>query len=162
KRYTCSNPEWSISGGIFMAPGKKYPLRKAATEAKESLECSKHHIENSKAKDSIRVLSTTCFWDEYANGVEVLASRIVEELNGSARRAFLRKLYAVFSTYERHGKKKHDDRYGRWGWLLSYILAKEPWLKERSKRDNFEQQIGENIRFLGLTTRLVELRTRGE
>jgi len=166
KRYTCTNPEWSISGGIFIAPSKKHPLRSAATEAGESLENSKHHDESGKVKDSITVLNTTCFWDEYVEGVEKLASRIEEELSEGARRAFLRKLYAVFSTYERYAKKMHDerydDRYGRWGWLLSYILAKEPWLKERSKRDNFEQQIGENIRFLGLTTRLVELRTRGE
>lgn len=166
--FTCFNPEWSISAGIFISPDAKYPVRRGALEAGELLEISKHNELRDdgkvvKEKDSITLLNTTCFWDEYLGKVLPLVEEVEGKVGGIAAKAFVHRLYAIHDVYRRFSATMDnvDDRYGRWGWLLAYVLAREPWLRG-SERSKLENQIIEAIRHLRLVARLVELRTRGD
>lgn len=168
EEFTCSNPEWSISAGIFISPDTKYPVRRGAVEAGKLLDASKDNKLEAdkqvvKRKDSITLLNTTCFWDEYLGKVLPLVEDIEGKVAGIASKAFVHRLYAIHDVYRRYSSamEKVDDRYGRWGWLLAYVLAREPWLRG-SERSMLERQIIEAIKHLRLIARMVELRTRGD
>jgi len=89
---------------------------------------------------------------------------------------FLQKLNAVYAEYSKqrskHGKTsaRYDDRYGRWRWLLAYVIKqtkvsreKEQLLKEVERlileRDDLER---DNIEYAPIAVRWVEFLTRKE
>jgi len=59
RKYTCHNPNITISGGLFIS-NSGYPIRRAATGAEEALEKSKQ-----SGKDRFTLFSTTVRWEEF-------------------------------------------------------------------------------------------------
>jgi len=163
KEFSCQNLNITLSGGIYIAPSKKYPLYMAADLAGKALEKSKGVEE----KDAITFLDMPVKWSMFNNEITQLKSKLLELINAGVSRALLQKLYSIYSEFDRQRKKrgetlaKYDDRYGRWRWLLAYVIAR---MKVPDDKREVLEEVGElvrhNIEHLPIAVRWVELLTR--
>jgi CRISPR-associated protein Csm1 len=163
RNFTCQNPNITLSGGIFIAPAKKFPLYQAAELAGDAEELAKL-----KGKDAITFFETPVKWERFNNGVIELKCQLKDIVSKTTSRAILQKLYAIYNEFDRQRKKhgdilaKYDDRYGRWRWLLAYSIARmkkgEKDLDE--KLEKIHTLATENIEYLPISVRWVELLTR--
>lgn len=93
RKYTCEHPSVTLSGGIFIAPSKKFPVYHSAKQAEEAEKMAKH----SKGKNRITYLDTVLKWDEFAE-VEKITDKLVELIKN---KHLPRSLLAIFySSYE--------------------------------------------------------------
>ena len=179
RTFTCMNPSITLSAGITIAPAEKYPLYQVADLAGKALDKSKDLKEENSTpeeKDGISFLDKPMKWDKFAGEVTVLRDDLKELLGAGVSRGFLQKLNAVYAEYSKqrskHGKTsaRYDDRYGRWRWLLAYVIKqtkvsreKEQLLKEVERlileRDDLER---DNIEYAPIAVRWVEFLTRKE
>ena len=113
RAFTCRNPNITLSAGITIAPSEKYPLYQAADLAREALDKSKGLEE----KDGIAFLAMPMKWDMFSGEVTKLKEDLKRLLEAGVSRALLQKLYVIHDEYE-------SDRYGRWRWLLAYVIAR--------------------------------------
>jgi CRISPR-associated protein Csm1 len=177
--FTCRNPRITLSAGITIAPSEKYPLYQAADLAGKALDKSKYLKEENSTpeeKDGITFLDKPMKWDKFAGEVTGLRDDLKELLAAGVSRGFLQKLNAVYAEYNRqrskHGKTsaRYDDRYGRWRWLLAYVIKQTKVSRENKqllkeverlilKRDNLER---DNIEYSPVAVRWVEFLTRKE
>jgi len=76
KNFTCNNPEINISGGIYIAPSKKYPVYLAAKGAGEAEDLAKKG-----EKNKITFLDMPINWEKYKKIEEVAIklSNLIEE-----------------------------------------------------------------------------------
>jgi CRISPR-associated protein Csm1 len=165
RAFTCSNHNITLSAGITIAPSEKYPLYKAADLAREALDKSK----GLKEKDGITFLEMPVEWNKFDGEITKLKEDLKRLLDAGVSRAFLQKLYEIYGEYEKpaskHGETsaKYDDRYGRWRWLLAYVIARTKVSKENKHvLEETEELIRKNIEYLPITVRWVEFLTRGE
>ena len=171
--FTCRNPNITSSTGITIAPSKKYPLSQVADTAGEALDKSKSLKKEDSTpieKDGITFLGMPVKWYEFSGEITNLKANLEKLLKaGGVSRAILQKLYEIYDEYKRESAKhgealaKYDDRYGRWRWLLAYVIARtkvskenEPLLRET------EKLIRKNIEYLPIAVRWVEFLTRKE
>jgi len=165
RTFTCRNPNITLSAGITIAPSEKYPLYQAADLAREALDKSK----GLEGKDRVTFLDKPMKWDIFSGEVTGLKENLKKLLNAGVSRGFLQKLNEIDGEYEKqkseHGEAsaRYDDRYGRWRWLLAYVIARtkvsnenEPLLRET------EKLIRKNIEYLPIAVRWVEFITRKE
>lgn len=165
RAFTCINPNITLSAGITIAPSEKYPLYQAADLAGEALDKSK----GLKEKDGVAFLDMGMKWDKFCGGVTELEGALKELLKAGVSRAFLQKLNEIYGEYERqrskHGETlaKYDDRYGRWRWLLAYVIARTKVSRENERLlKETEGLIRKNIAYLPVAVRWVEFVTRKE
>lgn len=88
RRFTCRNPDITISAGIHICKSS-YPIRRAADAAEECLEQSK-----AAGKDRITLFGTTVRWDEMPelNGWRDFLGNAVRSKNSNIKTAFLHRL----------------------------------------------------------------------
>lgn len=132
--YTCR--KLTLSTGIFIAPGDKFPLYQAASSSGEALESSKH-----SGKNRVCFLDHTLKWDEYIEFKEI-KDMLVELLNNKVPRAILSVLYWASGEHERADKILKEEEEGipiERIWRLSYSLKR---MKERlGKREESIQNV---------------------
>ena len=165
RTFTCMNPSITLSAGITIAPSEKYPLYQVADLAGKALDKSKGLEE----KDGVTFLDTAMKWDKFAGEVTGLRDDLKKLLAAGVSRGFLQKLNAVYGEYKkqksRHGEAsaKYDDRYGRWRWLLTYVIARTKVSKENQQvLEETKEPIRKNIEYLRIAVRWVEFLTRKE
>jgi len=159
------NPGITLFAGITIAPSKKYPLYQVADLAGEALDKSK----GLEKKDGVTFLDIPMKWNKFGGEITGLKGNLKKLLDAGVSRALLQKLSEIYEEYKRkrlkHGKTlaKFDDRYGRWRWLLAYVIARtkvsgenEQLLKET------EELIRKNIEYLPIAVRWVEFLTSEE
>lgn len=162
RKFTCENPSITLSVGISISPSKKYPLYKIAFVAGEELEKAKNI---DKDKNAIAILGKAIKWYNFMD-LKEFKEELHELMKNGIAKSFLQKLYVVYSIYrkkaEKHGTElaKYDDRYGRWRWILSYILARTKLNNEKKKI--IKEMIKKNIHYLDVGVRWVEYLIRGE
>ncbi len=163
--FTCMNPNITLSVGITIAPSEKYPLYQAADLAGKALDKSK----DLKGKNGVTFLNMPMKWDIFSGDITELKEDLKKLLNASVSRGFLQKLNAIYGEYEKqkveHGEAsaKYDDRYGRWRWLLAYVIARTKVSKEdKQLLKKTEVLIRKNIEYLPIAVRWVEYLTRKE
>lgn len=165
RAFTCTNPNITISAGITIAPSEKYPLYQAADLAGEALDKSK----GLKEKDGITFLEMPVEWNKFDEKITELKDDLKKLLDADVSRAFLQKLYEIYGEYEKQASKhgetsaKYDDRYGRWRWLLAYVIARTKVSKENKQiLEETEELIRKNIEYLPIAVRWMEFLTRRE
>ena len=165
RAFTCANPNITISAGITIAPSEKYPLYQAADIAGDALDNSKGLEE----KDGVTFLDMPMKWQVFNREVTELKVNLEKLLDTDVSRGFLQKLYEVYGEYKNQKSKhgvtlaKYDDRYGRWRWLLAYVIARTKVSKENKHLlEESERYIRKNIEYLPIAVRWVEYLTRKE
>jgi len=171
--FACHNPKVTISGGISIAPDKKYPLYQAARSAGE-------------AEDAAKSFGEVLPWSNY----EAVHSRVgslaawLDSKQGKLTRSFLGTLRTIDAEWREWVKREREElrgqgiqpRYdhrqeaplvylGPWQWHLIYSLKRAA---QRTGDKALEQDIdkltaaivGGEIYTLGLVARWVELLTR--
>jgi len=163
--FTCANPNITLSAGITIAPSEKYPLYQAADLAGDALDKSKGLGE----KDGVTFLDMPMEWNKFGGEVTELKENLKKLLDAGVSRALLQKLNGVYDEYRRqqlkHGETsaKYDDRYGRWRWLLAYVIKRTRVLRESEQLlEETEKLIRKNIEYLPIAVRWVEYLTRKE
>ncbi|RLB01617.1 MAG: type III-A CRISPR-associated protein Cas10/Csm1, partial [Deltaproteobacteria bacterium] len=165
RKFTCKNPAITLSTGISIAPSVKYPIYKIAYFAGEELDGKAKRKER---KDAIAFLGKAMKWEEEFYKLKEFKKDLVRKMNNGVSKGFLQRLYVVYHIYtkmvEKNGEKlaKYDDRYGRWKWILAYILAREKGIKNMEDKDKFKKMVKENIDYLNVGVRWVEYLKRGE
>lgn len=172
RTFTSDNSNITLSTGITIAPTVKYPLYQAADLTGEALDKSKDlKKEDSmpKEKDAITFLDKPLKWDKFSGDITKLKEKLEELHDAGVSRTFLQKLYEIYDVYEKqrskHGETlaKYDDRYGRWRWLLAYVIARTKVSRENEELlKETEKLIRKNIEYLPITVRWVEFLTRKE
>jgi CRISPR-associated protein Csm1 len=143
--YTCSNPNFSISAGIYLFDDK-FPIYKAAIEAGEYESAAKQIVRNNKdaKKNAICFLdkNTPVSWKDF-EVISDYAKNIYEwveigkEVDGEKKKmskAFINRLYEIYNEYV-DGKYQN---WARWRWRASYSLNR---LSRQYK--SFEKEIQE-------------------
>lgn len=101
REFTCKNESITLSGGIFIAPDKKFPLYKAADLAGDALDRSKE-----KDKDAITFLDETVKWKDFEE-IEKMKEYIVTAVEDKkVSRALIYKLYEAFVDCKLYKEKK--------------------------------------------------------
>ncbi|WP_042685116.1 type III-A CRISPR-associated protein Cas10/Csm1 [Methermicoccus shengliensis] len=169
RAFTCNNPDITLSCGITIAPTEKYPVSRAASLAKESLDRAKQ----SPGKNSICFLRPMS-WEVFSGGVAQLRDRLLElikseSIDSTVSRSLLQRLYAICRMFEDERSRggtlaaKHDDRYGRWGWMLAYVISRA---RSGGKKDELLEDVKalvqSNIEHAIVAVRWVEFLTRKE
>lgn len=135
--YTCSNPNFTLSGGIILAD-EKYPLYKSAELAKKALDDAKDKkTEDKQQKDAVTFLNETLNWTEMGISKTIadhLASWIESGIDDvKLPRSILWNLYSAWDLYWKNrdllNKKSLSQQdivrlalYDRWRWRLIYFL----------------------------------------
>ena len=166
RKFTCENPNVTLSSAISMAPAVKYPLYRVARDAGDALDDKSKRIEN---KDAITFLEMPMKWEKF-NAVTGLKDEIIALLGLGVSRSLLQRLYNVYAEFRRQSEKygevlaRHDDRYGRWRWLLAYSIARMRSGNRHANEKLEELKMGvcENIEYLAVSVRWAELLTRRE
>ncbi|MDI6859981.1 MAG: type III-A CRISPR-associated protein Cas10/Csm1, partial [Methanocellales archaeon] len=154
--FSGQNPNITLSGGIYIAPSKKYPLYMVADLAGKALDKSK----GVKEKDAITFLDMPIRWSMFNNEITQLKNKLLGLIDAGVSRALLQKLYSIYSEFDMQRKKrgetlaKYDDRYGRWRWLLAYVMAriKVPDDK-REMLEEVRELVRDNIEHLPIAVR---------
>ena len=167
RKFTCHHPEITISAGISIALGTKYPIHRAAETAKEALEDGAKEI---GGRNSIQFLGEPVKWSDFNNRIVKLKteiSKLLESENQSGlSNAFVQKLYELSKISDgiknRYGvnQMKYDGRRNRWRWLLDYQFSRVNLKGREVELDRLERSIRSNIEYLGVCTRWVKLESR--
>ena len=158
KRFTGDNPLITLSVGIAIAPGEKYPIYKVAEYSGEALEKAK----DVSGKDAITFLNTPIKWSVFNK--DVLEFRdILQNFIKEKPRGVLQKLYSIYKLYDKYNDKekaKYDDRYGRWRWMFAYLLARLD--AKRDEKEELKKLFIGNIEHAHVVIKWVEYLTRIE
>ena len=157
-KYVCQHPKITLSGGIYIAPSKKFPVYQAAKEAGEAEEKAKKG-----SKNSITFLDKPVGWDKF-NNVKTVCEQIVSILNGGVARSLLTILYAGYED-----KKLFEERKILMVriWRLFYAIKRfmQRYENFADKLEELRQKFitdFELIPELDLSVRWAELLTRKE
>lgn len=175
-KFACDNPQVTISGGISLALGNKYPLYRAADDAGDAEEQAKDH-----GKNALAFLGQAVKWDGEFASVQDRVRQLTEWVQpetGKLPRSFLMNLRAIDAEWQTWKKQEsavnhhyaHTNKtlfFGPWQWHLTYSLIRAG---ERTKESEIKQYMQEyvqtiikgEIKLLGLTARWTELLTRKE
>jgi len=138
RQYTCYNPNITISAGISIEK-RKYPLYRAAENARVYLESAKEYQRGIKEKNAVCFLAKSLDWNEMVIADEMkesLRSGLEEGRDGcKLPRSVLGRLSAIHSLYMEGKKtlaktKVHFEDvqkyagYERWRWILTYSIHK--------------------------------------
>lgn len=164
RRFTCHHPKITLSAGIIIVPDKKYPLYKAGDLAKVEEDRAK----DLPGKDGVAFLGKAVKWRVFKEEIVPLKDEVLSLIDGGMSRAFIQKLYAIYSEYCKETKKggvikaRHDDRYGRWRWLLAYLIARsiEQNKGRREELEKLQKDVRTWIEHLPVAVRWGELLTR--
>jgi len=169
RRFACENPCVTLSTGIAIAPSAKYPIYKMAYVAGEELDGKAKKM---GGKDAIAFLGKAMKWKSPEKvdfeKIKEFKEDLLEKFDNGLSKGFLQKLYGVYFLYENMAKNKgmelakYDGRYGRWRWLLAYVLAREKAIKGIEEKNEFKKLVKENIDYLDVGVRWVEYLKRGE
>ncbi|MBT9138180.1 MAG: CRISPR-associated protein Cas10/Csm1 [Syntrophomonadaceae bacterium] len=165
REYTCQNPNITLSAGVSIAPGKKYPIHKAADLAGDALNNKSKSVDG---KDAITFLDMAMKWETFKSKVVDIKKTLLNLLSKDIHRALLQKLYSVHAEYckqrKKHGRTHamYDGRYTRWRWLLAYVITR---MKGKDKEINesleeVKKLVCENIEHTPVAVRWVEFSTR--
>ncbi|HEC92010.1 MAG TPA: hypothetical protein ENI51_03300 [Candidatus Atribacteria bacterium] len=175
KKYSANNPDITLSIGISVAPSEKYPIHKIAESAGEELERKAKGIKRyyeelnagikiEKEKDAIAFLGMPIKWQEYPKLAE-FRDKLLKFME-KAPRGSLHKFYSVYELYRMARNKtgnsalaKYDNRYGKWRWMLAYIVAR---MKVNGNKEEIKQLIIDNIDYSPIVIKWVEYLKRGE
>lgn len=189
-RFVCGNPRVTISGGVAIAPDKKYPLYQMATEAGEAEDQAKHYRPQ---KDAFSFMGQPMAWGDEYNAVKNYVDQITTWLGQGNRaaaqteravlpRSFLNILRSIDATWrewkaQEEGEQtlrgiqpryQHTDKIlylGPWQWHLIYSLHQAA---ERTGNSVVKRDVKELIDFItkggiqsiGTIARWAELLTR--
>jgi len=157
-KYVCQHSKITLSGGIYIAPSKKFPVYQAAKEAGEAEEKAKKGTKN-----SITFLDKSINWDKF-NNVKTVCEQIVSILNGGVARSLLTILYAGYEDKKLFEEKKISmPRI----WRLFYAIKRfmQRYENFADKLEELRQKFitdFELIPELDLSVRWAELLTRKE
>lgn len=158
RRFTSNN--FTLSGGIFIAPSEKFPLYQAADSAGEVLEEAKK-----RGKDRITFLDLEepMPWKEFRE-VEKVKDKIVELIDDGIPKALLFMLYSSWDEKElvKEGKV---SMHRIWRLLYAFKRLKERYEEKAVELDELEKMvvIEKDLKpYLNIAVRWAELLTRKE
>ena len=106
KEYTCENPSFGLSCGMFITTGN-YPVRLAY----ESVKKAEDRAKENEGKDSVCVLEEVLKWNELERALEE-AKNIVDNIkNGNIPRTSFYKIYLLLRQYREYEKEVKDEKY---------------------------------------------------
>ncbi|MEM2742097.1 MAG: type III-A CRISPR-associated protein Cas10/Csm1 [Nitrososphaeria archaeon] len=134
KNFTCNHPKINLSGGIFIAPSKKFPVYQSAQEAGDAEDKAKHKDEN---KNKITFFNTPLKWEQLEE-LSKIKDKIVSLLKGETEEKKLPRslLTILYSSYEEQELAKQNKISMAKIWRLLYGLKR---LAERVFKKEEEQ-----------------------
>lgn len=180
ERFTGGNPSFTVSMCIEIAQSEKEPFYHVVNRADAGLTRAKaeakfyRDLKSQRDKNALAFLGEVIPWEKW-EGIKEFKEELIRLLvEKGESKAFLYKLMAIHELYENGWKKasakyggnpgseaktsflaKNDARYNRWKWILAYML-------KRKNREDLKPQIEENIEYLGVVSKWVELSIREE
>lgn len=135
KAFCCSNPQFSISGGIaIVAP--KYPIMKAAEESEMEERNAKGHTCNQQSKNSISFMDFPLNWENEFPAVLSLKNKLVSLINSEQLpKSFISK---ILSHAANAGIVEHTITRYKTFWMLTYDLSR---MSQRIKAIEAKQAI---------------------
>jgi len=182
EKFTCRNPNLSISAGITIVP-EKFPVYKAAQLAKYALDDQAKKVSRKKdgvliEKSAISFFGQPLGWEEFEIA-EKLKSDLYELIKNGVPRGFLSRLFTIYSLYARNEQEKvfellkpevsledYKKRifYEKWLWRLVYHLSRFKVFYKNQERllEELQKKLIEEkwISLLGFASRWVEFLTR--
>jgi len=136
KEFTCNNPNFSISGGIYLFDDK-YPIYKAALEAGEFESIAKKKERKNRQDQVLKYKDGICFLDkntpvswsdfkiisEYTKTLYVWLENGKPDEEGVSKkisRGLLTRLYSIYEEYET-GKYQN---WAKWRWRAAYSFSR--------------------------------------
>jgi CRISPR-associated protein Csm1 len=138
--FTCYNPALTLSGGMVVTPAN-FPMYRSAHMVAEQLGKAKGHTTKCPAgtmvsKGAITFLGSAMHWREYEH-LMALKERILDSIPSSPKRAFIRILAQIPTSYEKSINPFMDRRQAmpleivgerlqaeRWRWQMVDALSK--------------------------------------
>jgi len=164
RRFTCYNPNITLSMGISIAPSEKYPIYRIAELSGDALELSKSSL-NGTEKNSITFMGFPVKWDVFNGPLQEFKEELERFIEGKPK-GILHKFYAIYKMYEKKKMEvgedgaKYDMRYARWRWILAYFIARVKAKNE--EKEKMKKLFVENIDSAPIVIRWVEYLKRGE
>jgi len=168
RKFTGKHPAITLSGGIYIAPSRKFPVYQSAYQAGEMEEKAKK-----EGKDRLSFLNLTVDWKEFEN-LSQIKNYIVDMLEpqeGKEKKFPRSLLTLLYSALEEEEEFKNGKRSISRIWLFLYGLRRlvdryisggeEQLMKVEELRDKFvtDSQLREN---LALPVRWADYLTRKE
>jgi len=160
RKFTGENPDITLSIGISVAPGEKYPIYRVADAGGIALEKAK---DIDKDKDAITFLDMPIKWDKFSGDIEKFKEKL-QKFIANKPRGILQKLYSIYEMYDIKRKEKgaemakYDGRHARWRWMLTYLMAR---LKAgREEKEEIKMMFIKNIDYSPVVIKWVEYLTR--
>jgi CRISPR-associated protein Csm1 len=101
KQFTCDNPDMNISGGLFLCKGK-YPINRAAEQAKDLLELAKDNpasAENPQGKNAFALFKHCLPWQDFFVLRETADQLVNAIKQQDLNRAILYKILDLHNTW---------------------------------------------------------------
>jgi CRISPR-associated protein Csm1 len=155
KLYTCQNPNFSVSAGIYLFDDK-YPIYKAALEAGEYESNAKQNERGNREVDSQNKKNGICFldketpisWEDFGiirNHVKTFYEWIeTGKLNDNGElkkmsKGLLSRLYSIYEEY-RIGKYQN---WAKWRWRAAYSLNRlgKQYKQYQKEIENFSAEL---------------------
>lgn len=140
--FTCSNPAFSLSGGIAIIP-PKFPIMKGAEESGEEESLAKNHHIGTTDKNAISFMKTPLNWDYEYPIVEQLKDKLVKLISdGEIPKSFIGKVLQHTANAD---IKEHKINQLRTFWIVSYDMSRmSERIKSREAREvvlNFKNEV---------------------
>lgn len=134
KRFTCENPNFTISGGVAITDGK-FPIYKSADYAGEAEERAKNHQRGNRKKDSLHLFGHTLFWRDLEELYQLQNTLLAIIGNSRSNRSLIHQLERIYFEYVnvlRSLRRKEMSladieriaRNERWVWRMVYNLKR--------------------------------------
>jgi len=147
EKWTCHNPNLSLSGGIAIV-GAKFPIAKGASMAEDAEKAAKSHICEGLEKNAFTLLDSPLHWKLEFPIVKTLKDELVRFIKNENKlsKVLLSKIqyFTELRTLQK-AKQKNES----WKWLLAYDFGRAG---ERLKEgDKEEKEFLQNLK-IGIFT----------
>lgn len=136
KKFTCNNPNFSISGGIYLFDDK-YPIYKAALEAGKFESIAKKKERKNRQDQVLKYKDGICFLDnntpvswsdfkiisEYAKTLYLWLENGKPDEEGVSKKISKGLLTRLYSIYEEYETSKYQN-WARWRWRAAYSISR--------------------------------------
>ena len=140
RKYTCNNPNLTISGGVALL-SPKFPIMKGAEESAIEEDRAKKHQCMELEKNSFALLNTALNWDEEFPAVEALKNEIKElHIDDAIKSSFISKVLRHRTNAE---IDSHKITNFKTYWMIAYDMDR---MKNRTKDVQAKELINQYIK----------------
>ncbi|MBK9639526.1 MAG: hypothetical protein IPO63_17610 [Bacteroidetes bacterium] len=122
KKWTCNNPNLSISGGVAIV-SKKFPIAKGALLAGDAEDMAKDHTYQTHSKNTFTFMDIPLHWEYELPYVEKLKDELISKIGTQKEisKGFINKIATLHFLSTEQEKKGANQS---WKWMMAYDFAR--------------------------------------